>query len=145
MVQHLLPEARAARAAGRDPTFWLRGLVKSELTGFDIQGGTEVWCLRFDDHGNPASRMLCPTWAAAIADNCSTLAFGGFLRAFTDGSGGAGSADRRVRTCGWGVVFMRSHFVAGLAFCGELPGCCELAAAHFALTFALAFGAAGSS
>ncbi len=63
------------------------------------------------------------------------------LHAFSDGSGGQGTADRRLRICGWGVVFMQSHFVPCLAFCGKLLGAvqtvprAEIAAAHFAAAF----------
>ena len=120
--QHLLPKACSARQGGRDSTFWLRGLVKAELTQAGISGGTEVWCIRFDDTGQPCERVKYPTWQAAIDDNLNYGLSLGSFHVFSDGSGGKGTSDRRLRACGWSAVFMRSHFVAGLAFYGQLPG-----------------------
>ena len=72
------------------------------------------------------------------------------LRAYTDGSGGKSTSDKRFRTCGWGAVFMQNHFVPLIAFCGGLPGQmqtvprAELAAAEFSVKLAaLAPGLAG--
>jgi hypothetical protein len=135
---HLVPEAKQARDASKETTFWLRGLARKGLTHFDIRGGHEVFCIRFDPLGTVTHCTKFCSWQQCIAANREFLTQA-VLHAYTDGSGGKGTSDRRYRTCGWGVVFMLNHFTPLIAFCGELPGLqqtvprAELAAAEFAV------------
>ena len=143
--QHLVPWTPHMRERWGE-TFWLRGLVQQSLTSYDINGGTEVFCLRFDDCGKPLRYAKYPTWQEAVGSNLDLDFSLEHLHAFTDGSGGKGSSDRRLRACGWAAVFMRSPFALGVAFWGELPGTvqtvprAELAGAHFAITLAAGLG-----
>ena len=45
--QHLVPYTAYPRERW-GASFWLRGLVKSSLTEYHLNGGTEVHCLKFD-------------------------------------------------------------------------------------------------
>ncbi len=88
--------------------------------------------------GEPTQRTKYAAWQEGILDNCGAALPQGDSHAYNDGSGGQGTADRRLRTCGWGVVFRQSLSASRLAFCGELPGAvqtaprAEIASAQFA-------------
>ena len=143
--QHLVPWTANMRESWGE-TFWLRGLVQRSRTDYNMNGGTEVFCLRFDDNGKPQRYAKYTTWQEAADSNLDFDFSVEHLHAFTDGSGGKGSSDRRLRACGWSAVFMRSPSALGIAFWGELPGTvqtvprAELAGAHFAITMAAGLG-----
>ena len=143
--QHLVPYTAHPRERW-GACFWLRGLVKTSLIEYHLTGGTEVHCMKFDENGKPAGKYSYATWAEAIDGNLDLGFPVQHMHAFTDGSGGKGSSDRRLRACGWSAVVMRAPFVPGIAFFGELPGAAqtvpraEIAGAHFATTLAAKLG-----
>lgn len=118
--QHLAAKA----VQGNNPCFWLRGLLPKALTKVDfstpktvyLEFGPSVHSQAVTD-GFKLPGHLAGRFVAVPGSRPREIVIA------TDGSGGEFTADRRLRSCGWGICWVNvgSTVEAIYGFAGALP------------------------